>query len=212
MVFHRLIAPTAALVLLGGFMALAPMNAGAHCDTMSGPVISTARLALDKGDVTPVLKWIKPGDEAEVRAAFKQALAVRKQGKAAKELADKSYFETLVRLHRAGEGASYTGLKDTPVEPIIAKTDAAIAQGSIDDVTKLLTEAMSKRPARSSTSCRQGPGKPTRTSRPAVNTSRPTSTSPTTSNGCTQTSLPAPCTAPNTRPSTRKSSATWRQT
>ena len=145
MVFHRLIAPTAALVLLGGFMALAPMNAGAHCDTMSGPVISTARLALDKGDVTPVLKWIKPGDEAEVRAAFKQALAVRKQGKAAKELADKSYFETLVRLHRAGEGASYTGLKDTPVEPIIAKTDAAIAQGSIDDVTKLLTEAMSKR-------------------------------------------------------------------
>ena len=142
---RQLVVPAAALAVLGGLLALIPARAAAHCDTMGGPVVITAQQALDKGNVTPVLKWVKPDNEAEVRAAFKQALAVRKQGKAAKELADRSFFETLVRLHRAGEGASYTGLKDTPVEPIIAKADAAIAQGSIDDVTKLLTEAMSKR-------------------------------------------------------------------
>jgi len=111
---------------------------------MDGPVVKTARAALDKGDITPVLKWVKPDNETEVVAAFKQALAVRKKGKDARELADKSFFETLVRLHRAGEGAPYTGLKATPVEPIIAKTDAALAQGSIDDVVQLLSKAMDK--------------------------------------------------------------------
>jgi len=141
----RSIITIAALVAASsGLLLLVPTTAVAHCDTMGGPVVKTAQAALDKGDVTPVLKWVKPDNEAEIVAAFKQALAVRKQGKAAKELADRSFFETLVRLHRAGEGASYTGLKSTPVEPIIARTDAALAQGSIDDVAKLLTGAMEK--------------------------------------------------------------------
>jgi len=129
---------------LGSLLLLIPARAVAHCDTMDGPVVKTARAALDKGDITPVLKWVKPDNETEVVAAFKQALAVRKKGKDARELADKSFFETLVRLHRAGEGAPYTGLKATPVEPIIAKTDAALAQGSIDDVVQLLSKAMDK--------------------------------------------------------------------
>jgi len=141
----RSIITIAALVAASGsLLLLVPAMAVAHCDTMDGPVVKTAQAALDKGDITPVLKWIKPDNETEVVAAFKQTQAVRKQGKAAKELADKSFFETLVRLHRAGEGAPYTGLKSTPVEPIIAKTDAALAQGSVDEVVKLLAGAMEK--------------------------------------------------------------------
>jgi hypothetical protein len=42
---------------------------------------------------------------------FTKTLAVRKQSKEAKELADMYFFETLVRIHCAGEGAPYTGLK-----------------------------------------------------------------------------------------------------
>ncbi|HOW98687.1 MAG TPA: DUF6448 family protein [Kiritimatiellia bacterium] len=101
--------------------------ARAHCDTMKGPVIPEAKAALGKGDVTPVLKWIKEGDEAEIKEAFAKALLVRAKGPEAQELADKSFLETLVRLHRAGEGAPYAGLKDEAVAPIVAMADKAVA-------------------------------------------------------------------------------------
>ena len=101
----------------------------AHCDTLAGPVIVTARQALARGDITPVLKWVKPDDEAGIRAAFAQTLAVRRQSPAAAELADTYFFETLVRVHRAGEGAAYTGLKAEAVEPGIAAADGALATG-----------------------------------------------------------------------------------
>lgn len=49
-------------------------------------------------------------DEAETRDAFQKSVSVRKTGATGKE-ADRHFFETLVRVHRAGEGAAYTGLK-----------------------------------------------------------------------------------------------------
>lgn len=76
----------------------------AHCDTLGGPVVAVAKQALEKGDVTPVLKWVKKENEGEIRAAFKKTLTVRSKGPEARELADMYFFETLVRLHRAGEG------------------------------------------------------------------------------------------------------------
>ncbi len=123
-------------------IAFGTTSASAHCDTMNGPVVTAAKLALQKGDVTPVLKWVKPEAEAETRAAFKQALAVRKAGPQARELADRYFFETLVRIHRAGEGAPYTGLKPatTPVDPAVQAADKALDGGaSIDAVVKLVT-------------------------------------------------------------------------
>ena len=117
----------------------------AHCDTMDGPVVTTAKAALEKGDVTPVLKWVKPEGEAEVRDAFKKAIAVRKQSAEAKELADRYFFETLIRVHRAGEGEPFTGLKPsgTPLEPGVAAADKALEKGSVDGLVKDLTEAVS---------------------------------------------------------------------
>ena len=35
---------------------IATPKAAAHCDTLDGPVVEAARLALKKGEVTPVLK------------------------------------------------------------------------------------------------------------------------------------------------------------
>ena len=130
----------AAGIALAASLALSGV-ASAHCDTMDGPVVAAAKAALEKGDVTPVLKWVKPEQEQEIRAAFARTLAVRAGGAAAKELADMYFFENLVRIHRAGEGAPYTGLlpAGTPIEPSIALADRALASGNADSLVKGLT-------------------------------------------------------------------------
>ncbi|MBI3403054.1 MAG: hypothetical protein HY048_16705 [Acidobacteria bacterium] len=118
-----------------------PNDAAAHCDTLNGPVVSAARVALQQGNVTPVLKWVKASEEAEVREAFQQTMTVRRVGSEARELADLYFFETLVRLHRQGEGEPYTGLKPfTSVDPAIESADQALETGSVNDVVALVTE------------------------------------------------------------------------
>ncbi|MFA5199305.1 MAG: DUF6448 family protein [Candidatus Omnitrophota bacterium] len=106
----------------------------AHCDTLDGPVIQDARTALEMGDVTPVLKWVKKDAEPEIRAVFDKTLVERKSNKYA---ADMKFFEKLIRIHRAGEGASFTGLKPAgSVEPIIAEADNALETGSVNALTQ----------------------------------------------------------------------------
>lgn len=130
------------LVFAAVAVILGSRESRAHCDTMDGPVVNTARMALEKGDVTSVLKWVRKKDESEIKEQFQKTLAARKQGKEAKELADRYFFETLVRIHRAGEGAPYTGLKSEPVEPIIQAADKAFDTGSADQLVKHVTEAV----------------------------------------------------------------------
>ncbi len=131
------------LTLAAAFMvlALAPMALEAHCDGLDGPVVQAGRKALETGDVRPALAWVHASDEAEVRAAFSRALAVRKLSPEGKELADRYFFETLVRVHRAGENAPYTGLKPAgrDLGPAIPAADRAIADGSIAPLSKLLS-------------------------------------------------------------------------
>ena len=99
----------------------------AHCDTLDGPVVKTARDALNIGDVTPILKWVKKENETEMKDLFKKTLTVRSKGKEAQELADMYFLETLVRLHRAGEGEPYNGLKPAGVvEPAVVEADKAL--------------------------------------------------------------------------------------
>ena len=131
-----------AVVLLFGLWFIIPGTAAAHCDTMDGPVVATAQAALEKGDVTPVLKWVKKDDEKEIRDLFQKTLVVRSKGKEARELADMYFFETLVRIHRAGEGAPYTGLKSEPAEPVIQAADKALETGSVDALVKLVSDAV----------------------------------------------------------------------
>jgi len=116
--------------------ALMPAPALAHCDGLDGPVVAAARKALSSGDPNPVLIWVQPKDEAEVRHAFAEAVAVRKLSPQAREMADRYFFETLVRVHRAGEGAPYTGLKPAgrDLGPAIPLADKAVASGSDKDV------------------------------------------------------------------------------
>ncbi len=114
----------------------------AHCDGLDGPVVSAARKALETGNVNYVLIWVKPKDEGDIKQAFQQTLVVRDLSSAARELADRYFFETLVRIHRAGEGAPYTGLKPAgrDLGPAIPAADRAIATGSLETLTKLLSE------------------------------------------------------------------------
>ena len=118
-------------------------DASAHCDTLDGPVVATARTALDKGDVTPLLKWVRPEEEKEIQAAFQKTLAIRVKGPEVKELAEMYFFETLVRIHREGEGAPYTGLKPgETVDPAVALADKALGNGNIDKLVNVLSNAM----------------------------------------------------------------------
>jgi len=128
------------LLLIAALLMLAPTTAFAHCDTMDGPVVRDARSAIASRDVTLVLKWVKPDGEQEIREAFARALAVRALGQEAERLADRFFFETLVRVHRQGEGAPYTGLKPAGVEigPAVATSDGALESGSVDALVKLL--------------------------------------------------------------------------
>jgi hypothetical protein len=115
----------------------------AHCDTVDGPVVSDARQALEMGNVSLVLIWVQKRDEAEIREAFQKTSVVRKAGSDARELADHYFFETLVRVHRAGEGAPYTGLKPAgKPEPAVAAADKAMQSGKLEGVVKLVSDRM----------------------------------------------------------------------
>lgn len=121
---------------------LAPIATRAHCDALDGPVVADARKALASGDVTPVLKWVRPDEEAQIREAFQHALAVRKLSAEARQLADNYFFEAVVRIHRMGEGAAYTGLKPAgaPMEPGIRAADKAIDAGTVNALAKQTSE------------------------------------------------------------------------
>jgi hypothetical protein len=143
MSFKRLIT-----LVLGGLMIaaaiLSPGRALAHCDTMSGPVIQAARQALDTGNVNRVLIWVQTADENDIKRAFQQTLAVRKLSPEAKEFADMYFFETLVRIHRAGEGAPYTGLKPegSDTNAAITCADKALDTGKVEPLLELISDAV----------------------------------------------------------------------
>jgi hypothetical protein len=111
-----------------------------HCDSLDGPVVTAARRALDAGDVELVLPYVSAAAEAEVRAAFDRVLPLHDAGPQAWETARLWFFETVVRLHRAGEGAAYTGLKPAglPVGPVLPLAERAVEEGRTDVLADFL--------------------------------------------------------------------------
>jgi hypothetical protein len=140
MKLHALLLSVIALAI-----ALLP-RASAHCDGLDGPVVSAARQALETGNVNLVLIWVQKPNEAEIKRAFDHAQAVRKLSAEARELTDRYFFETLVRIHRAGEGAPFTGLKPAgrDLGPAIPAADNALRDGNADGVLKLLTDSLER--------------------------------------------------------------------
>ncbi len=117
--------------------------ASAHCDTLDGPIVPEARAALESGDVGAVLKWVQAEDEAEIRETFEQTRKLRAMTPEVRELADRYFLETLIRVHRQGEGAPYTGLKPAgAIDPAFVAADAALASGDIDALADEISTAI----------------------------------------------------------------------
>lgn len=130
-----------ALGLAGlGLLFVGTDYASAHCDGLDGPVVKAAQKALETKNVNLILIWVQKENEPELRAVFQQTVAVRRLSAESKAVADRYLFETLVRLHRAGEGAPYTGLKPAgrDLGPAIPAADRAIETGRTDALEKLL--------------------------------------------------------------------------
>jgi len=121
---------------------LAFTNLSAHCDSMEGPVVKASQKALETGNINYVLVWVRAEDEKELKAMFDKVNVVRSLSPEAKELADMYFFETVVRVHRMGEGVGYTGLKPAGYQPEegIEAADIAIEENSLDPIYALLNK------------------------------------------------------------------------
>lgn len=115
-----------------------------HCDTRDGPVVTAARRALETGNLNPALIWVPEEAEGEVREAFDRVIRARKAGVAAWEVADEWFFETVVRLHRAGEGEGFTGLKPAGLDPgpVVPRAEKAIETGDPGETIRFICHAL----------------------------------------------------------------------
>jgi hypothetical protein len=117
----------------------------AHCDSYDGPVIKDAEKALEENNVDLVLKWINQEQEAEIIGLFRKTYNLNSADKEVYDIVKKHFLETLVRLHRETEGASYTGLKPAGTTKVIIQlSDNAISTGSVDDLVGKLNNHIEK--------------------------------------------------------------------
>ena len=116
-------------------------QARAHADTLDSPVVKDAKIALDKKDVTPLLKWVKREREIEVCEAFNKALASRNKSPQDKAIADRAFFEVLVKAYQEGQELSYTGIKPADALPnlILLEADTALDKGSSSETLEQLS-------------------------------------------------------------------------
>lgn len=128
-----------AILALGFTLIATPLFA--HCDWIKGPVVGDARASLARGEVALVLKWVPEAAEPEIREAFARTMKVRGQSADARELADRWFFETVVRVHRQSEGVAYSGLRgdDYAPEPSITAGEVALESGSLEAIEKHVT-------------------------------------------------------------------------
>jgi len=133
----RLLAVTALLFVFSSTQSLA------HCDGLDGPVVKAARQALETKNVNLVLIWVSKNDENTIVEAFQKTLTVRNISQEVQEMVDMYFFETLVRLHRAGEGEPYTGLKPAgrDLGPVIPAADLSIEKNSFEPINSVFTKA-----------------------------------------------------------------------
>jgi hypothetical protein len=115
-----------------------------HCDSLDGPVVTAAKHALEQENVDLILPYVRKEGEAEVMAAFEKVLPLLKNGSAMREVAELYFYETVVRVHRAGEGAPYTGLKPAGLDvgPIVPLAVKAIDAGRPDRLISALRDVI----------------------------------------------------------------------
>jgi hypothetical protein len=133
---------TLARFVVASGVVLGVTDAWAHCDSVDGPVAKAIQKALETGNINLVLPYAPSTAEAELKSTFAEARKVRALGADARKLADRSFMETAIRLHRAGEGAGFTGLKPAGIDygPMIAAAERSLETGDLQSVKSVLLE------------------------------------------------------------------------
>lgn len=124
-----------AAYLFGIIMFLFSIPSFAHCDSYDGPVIQDALRALDKENVSFVMKWVEKDFEVEIENLFNKTVELKNGDTEIYQIVEKHFLETLVRLHREGEGAPFTGLKPAgSTTPIIQMADQSLEHYDVDNL------------------------------------------------------------------------------
>lgn len=132
-------------VALLSIMMLVSVSASAHCDSYDGPVIKEALRALDTNNVELVYKWISPEQEAEIAALFDKTYSLKDGDKDVYQIVERHFLETLVRLHRETEGASYTGIKPAgSMTPLVEMADNSLANKDVDLIVEKVTNHLAE--------------------------------------------------------------------
>ena len=123
-------------------MILLPKKVSAHCDTMDGPTVADGIKAMETGNVNYVLKWVQPEYEKEIIDKFNLSMKVKGLSPEARKISEQYFFSELVRLHRAGEGVSFDGLKPsgTPIDEKVLAADKSIALGNLSPLEGLIDD------------------------------------------------------------------------
>lgn len=133
------------IFLLSLLLFTIPQSTYAHCDSYDGPVIKDALTALTQGNVALVLKWVDQEHENEISQLFQKTHALKNADQEIYQIIEKHFLETLVRLHREGEGAPFTGLKPAgSTTQIVQMADNALAKKDINSLSKNLTAHIEK--------------------------------------------------------------------
>jgi len=115
-----------------------------YCDSMDGPVVKAAEMALEMENINYALPYILKKYEDELKDAFERTIQVRELSGDAAELADYWFFETTVRLHLKGRKRPYTGLKASGLneDHVLSMADKAINNENLNDLNKFLLNSI----------------------------------------------------------------------
>lgn len=124
------------IILTAAFYFLINNSISAHCDSVEGPVVKAAQAALNSGNINHVLIWIPAENENELKELFQKVSGIRNINENVREISDLYFYETVVRIHRMGEGVGYTGLKGKDFKPEegIEAADLAIQNNSVEAI------------------------------------------------------------------------------
>jgi len=112
------------------------MNMPPNYDITNRPVMNAAKMALDTGNINYILIWIPEESENKLKNLFEKTFCERKAGKDVQDIAVNWYFETVKRLHRAGERTLYACLKPAGLDesPVIPNAERAIETGNSEEL------------------------------------------------------------------------------
>ncbi len=115
-----------------------------HSESMDGPVVNAAEIALDMENVNYILPFVAVEHEGELKEAFERTILVRELSADAAELADYWFFETAVRLHLSGRGKSYDGIKPTGYNrrPALTLAEEALKKENPSDLVEFMVSFM----------------------------------------------------------------------